>query len=84
MAVINFQKLLDGAQAMAEPNIRNRDAAVAYCNACINSGLGMLQAQYKSDDRAGEMAVYAVLQAWSQMVAERIQKIDQRAAKTGT
>lgn len=65
--------ILARMQAEALPgNLMDRKDAVAYCNACINSGLGALAALYPDNQHLANVGAYGALKLWLGLVEKRL------------
>ena len=66
--------ILARTQAEALPStLPDRHDAVAYCNACINSGLGALAALYPDNPNLANVGAYGALQLWLDVVKKRLE-----------
>ncbi len=66
--------ILGRAQEEALPDaVPDRKDAVAYCYACINSGLGALAALYPDNPHLANVGAYGALQLWLDVVQKRLE-----------
>lgn len=66
-----LQPQFDALQDKALGNNPDRAAAVAYCNAAINSGLGAFARFYGSNEKA-DIAAYGALSIWLETVRTKL------------
>lgn len=71
--------ILGRAQEEALPDaVPDRNDAVAYCNACINSGLGALAALYPNNPHLADVGAYGALKLWLALVEKRFEQSNKR------